>query len=188
MNGDQMWFAVRVSPQHELLAAQILTCDGHLVCVPLENRWRRLSKRTQNRGWVRVPMLTSYIFLNLVDEALKWQVFRAIKEWSFVHGVIGDPPSTDNPLGTPRPIPDEQIEQIRMKSAELTQKPAKIIDYQPNRSDWVKYRDRNRVGADMQILVEEPRGKEGERFKEFIGRFRGTGMPMVFKVKDVEPV
>lgn len=178
-------FAVRVTPRREQLAEQILTHDGHSIYVPLENQWRRLNKRSQTRGWVRAPMVPGYIFL-ATSEIAMWQSFRAIKEWSFVMSVYGTPRNKDHPDGIPRSIPDWQMEHMRMESAKRTEKPAAVQDWVPNRSSWTRFKDRHHAVTDDPILVEEL--IRGRKVREFIGRIRGEGMPMIFKVKDVEPV
>lgn len=124
------YYAVRVRPQKEFLAEQLLRSQGHNIYLPLENARRRLSKRDRRLyGWVNVPLLPGYIFAGVRAPEDLAKLFI----WSFVLSVVGDPATQ-----TPHPISGLEMAHIRAVSQERTKRQANPIDWAPSRGEFYR--------------------------------------------------
>jgi transcription termination/antitermination protein NusG len=95
------WYAVRTRSRHEKVAASMLESLGVPHFLPLKSEIRQWSDRKQ---MVTVPLFCGYLFvrLNIVKDS-RLQVLR-------IPGVLGFVANQWGPL----PVPDQQIEDIRL--------------------------------------------------------------------------
>jgi transcription elongation factor/antiterminator RfaH len=110
---DSQWFAVTTRSRQERVAATVLEALGVQYFLPMTPELRQWSDRKQT---TMVPLFSGYLFVHISlsrDSAL--QVLKAPGVVSFVRSQAG-----------PLPIPDRQIEDIRVvlaAGAKLSQHP-----------------------------------------------------------------
>lgn len=96
---EEQWFAIYTKSRYEKKVADSLMEIGIQAWVPLLKTLRQWSDR---KKWVEIPLFTSYVFvrskINIIKKAL--EVNGAVYVVSF--------------SGKPTPIPDEQIEWLRI--------------------------------------------------------------------------
>lgn len=83
------WFALRVTPQQETLAATILADRGFATFVPVRRQWEFANGANRARvikGEKMRPLMPGYVFIGMGDGTPGWS--RALC-FRFVHGVIG---------------------------------------------------------------------------------------------------
>jgi len=100
-NQDAQWFAVWTRSRQEKVAAAMLETTGVQHYLPLRSELRQWSDRKQ---MVAVPLFSGYLFVRLNRKSdNRYQVLNT----TGIAGLVG------NSTG-PLPIPDRQIEEIRM--------------------------------------------------------------------------
>lgn len=103
------WFALYVQPRKEKVVEQELLKRGYEVYLPLKQELRQWKDR---KKLIDVPLIPSYIFMN-IEEKEMWDIVRINGCVKFVWF-----------NGKPCPIPDNQIESIKLllaKNVEIEQ-------------------------------------------------------------------
>ncbi|MEL6257566.1 MAG: transcription termination/antitermination NusG family protein [Pseudomonadota bacterium] len=89
------WFAFRVEPQKERLAAQMVRNGGVFATVPLAQKWRRKNRFQKKRQAVKYPVMSGYILARLEGETLFDMPWRTVFSPHLVKSVVG---ANDRPL------------------------------------------------------------------------------------------
>jgi transcription antitermination factor NusG len=167
------YYAVRVRPQKEYLARQLLTQQGHVIYLPEENARRRLSKRDRRLyGWVNVPLLPGYVFAGVRSNLELPKLFV----WSFVLSVVGDPSTNE-----PHPISNADMLHIRTESARLCSIKAAPIDWAPKRGEFYRIVHGPFAVQNLVVKCEAIIGKKARAFFADLG-----GRLVTIQSKDVE--
>ncbi len=167
------WFAVRVRPQKEYIAQQLLSAQGHSIYLPEENARRRLSKRDRRLyGWVNVPLLPGYVFAGVSKPTELAKMFV----WSFVLSVVGDPATHE-----PHAIPAIDMAHIRAESARLCSIKANPIDWAPKRDQFYRIIHGPFAVQNLVVKCEAVIGKKARAFFADLG-----GRLVTIQSKDVE--
>lgn len=64
---SNLWYVARTAPGKERHARDHLRKRGYSAEVPIENRWRRVSRHCQRRYTVELPLLPRYVFIQGPD-------------------------------------------------------------------------------------------------------------------------
>jgi transcription antitermination factor NusG len=80
------WYALRVPPQKEFVAREILKRKGLTTFLPVEKRWRKRNKYTKVKELRQFPLAPRYIFTGFPKHAANWfDVFKL----PVIQGVVG---------------------------------------------------------------------------------------------------
>ena len=80
------WYALRVPPQKEFVAREILRRKGLAVFLPVEKRWRKKNKYTKVKELRQFPLAPRYVFTGFPRMAPSWfNVFSL----PLIQGVVG---------------------------------------------------------------------------------------------------
>ncbi len=167
------YYAVRVRPQKEYLARQLLTEQGCHIYLPEENARRRLSKRDRRLyGWVNVPLLPGYIFAGVRTPSDLAKMFV----WGFVISVVGDPATNE-----PHAISGMEMAHIRAESARLCSIKANPIEWRIERGQFYRIVNGPFAVQNLVVKCETPIGKKARAFFADLG-----GRLVTIQSKDVE--
>jgi transcription antitermination factor NusG len=140
---EKAWYAVYTTPRAEKKVCDRLQARGIVVYLPLQRKLRQWSDR---KKWVEVPLLPSYLFVNVADQ----QQIAVLKEQGVIKFVCQD--------GRPAQVREADIDWLRrlLKTGveiELTSEtlqPGDIVEVQNGflagfRGELVEYKGEKRV-------------------------------------------
>lgn len=82
--GELQWFAIRVPPQKEQVAATILQRLNYIAVTPTEARLRRKTRYDKERREVQYSILPGFVFVAVTDETHVWR----LKTFHFVNSIV----------------------------------------------------------------------------------------------------
>lgn len=89
------WYALRVPPQKEFVAREILKRKGVATFLPVERVWRRRNKYTKEKELRQFPLMPRYVFTGFPKRIPIWFDVFALPVITGVVGVNGDPQVLD---------------------------------------------------------------------------------------------
>jgi transcription antitermination factor NusG len=89
--GELHWYCLRIAPQKEFVAQEILKRRGLVTFVPSEHRWRRKNKYTKMKELRRYPLMVRYLFIGFTPGVPLWFNLFSIPIIQSVVGVNGVP-------------------------------------------------------------------------------------------------
>lgn len=95
------WFALRVPPQKEFVAREILRRKGVATFLPVERVWRRRNKYTKIKELRQFPLMPRYVFTGFPKRVPIWFDVFALPVITGVVGINGEPKVLDE-LGMER--------------------------------------------------------------------------------------
>lgn len=85
------WYALRVPPQKEFVAREILRRKGLTTFLPVEKRWRKKNKYTKVKELRQFPLAPRYVFTGFPKAAANWFDVSKIPLIQGVVGINGEP-------------------------------------------------------------------------------------------------
>lgn len=123
------WFALYVQPRKEKVVEQELLKRGYEIYLPIKQELRQWKDR---KRIIEVPLIPSYVFMN-IEEKEVWDIVRINGCVKFIWF-----------NGKPCPIPDDQIDSIKLllaKNVEIEQ-----TSINPSSGDLVRIIEGNFTG------------------------------------------
>ena len=94
-SSDLRWYCLVVAPQHDMAAQRILRDKGFHSFVPLDYRYRKVSKFSKKKMRVVTPAMPGYMFIGMERGREDWPTVMDINVVAGVIGVRGCPVSVD---------------------------------------------------------------------------------------------
>lgn len=92
---DYHWYALRVPPQKEFVAREILKRKGLSTFLPVERVWRRRNKYTKVKDLRQLPLMPRHVFTGFPKHATSWFDVFKLPVITGVVGVNGEPKQMD---------------------------------------------------------------------------------------------
>ena len=89
------WYALKVPPQKEFAAREILRKRGLTTFIPVEKKWRRRNKYTKEKVLIQYPIFPRYVFTGFPKAAANWFDVFKIHLIQGVVGINGEPRKLD---------------------------------------------------------------------------------------------
>ena len=89
--GDLHWYAIRVAPQKEFAAQEILSRKGIATYCPSDRRWRKVSRYVREKELRDYPLVPGYVFVGFVPDVPLWFDLFSIPIILGCVGINGEP-------------------------------------------------------------------------------------------------